>query len=104
MKLNDRAEAILKKLHARRVNGDGYVVEIIMPAVIRYCETGRTLTFGLEPNGSRVDIYVETPATWDNESEPMSQLEVELAISRIKAALIKKKLNYELFYRQAPAE
>lgn len=101
MKLDAKAEALLKKLHTRRVEGDGYAVEVIMPMVVRYRKGAKSLTLGCEPRRSALDIYVEAPVAWDDESEPMTRLELDEAISRIKRALAEKKLRYEFFYREA---
>jgi hypothetical protein len=87
------------------VPGDGYIVEIILPAVVRYREPTRTLTFGCDPTSAYLGIYVETPVTWDNEEkEPLSQPEFDLIMSRIKAALAKKKFNVWIFYNEASDE
>lgn len=87
-----------------RVEGEGYTVEIILPAVVRYRELGKTLTFGCEPTSAYLGVYVETPVAWDNEEEALNQSELELVMSRIKAALAKKRFDVWIFYHEASSE
>jgi hypothetical protein len=90
------------------LNGDGYTIELLLPAAVRYKVGDHSLTLPSNVMPLRTDnhwwtiltgwytpFYVETPMVWDDEEEPMSVSEAETAIARIKEFLdIKLKKRY----------
>ena len=100
MRLNRERYDWLRNKSAKRVQGDGYIIEIISPFTIRYHEGERTLTLSTEPlmqdsNGDKrrwiLAVYVQQPLTWDEGAElVMSRSEAETVMARIEEGLKRK--------------
>ncbi len=96
VRTNPDAEALIGSKPTRVIQGDGYMVKIFQPFVIRYYARGKQVTFSLELLkkegswwifGSYWGVYVELPLCWDDEDEPVGVRTAEMIVSQIKEAL-----------------
>lgn len=99
----------LRDKSAKRVKGDGYLIEIISPSTVRYREEGRTLTLSTEPlmhdsHGHKrkwiLAVYVPRPLKWDERADlAMNPSEADRVMARIEEGLKKKVGLYEIVDR-----
>jgi hypothetical protein len=108
MRLNKEWYDWLKIKSAKRIQGDGYVIEIISPSTVKYREGERTLTLSTEPlmhdnNGDKhgwtLVVYVQQPLKWDEPAMVMSPSEADRVMARIQEGLNKKVGRYDFVDR-----
>ncbi len=99
----------LKNTSAKRVQGDGYIIEVVSPSTVRYREGERTLTLSTEPlmqdsHGQKrkwiLAVYVQRPLKWDGRANlVVSPSEADRVMARIEEGLKKKVGRYEIVDR-----
>src|SRR5260370_9116075 len=90
----------LKNTSAKRVQGDGYIIEVVSPSTVRHREGERTLTLSTEPlmqdsHGQKrkrlLAVYVQRPLNWHGGANlVVSPSEAAQVLATIQDALKKK--------------